>query len=189
MSTKTHVTDASPLGVSSVLVGSLPATLLTTAAPDRYTVEAVFTRRPAPDEVAEIVGEATQHGLSQAGYPHVTLSVADRRLVIHDTTLEELRDGLADALSSRLSEISTHLRRVQEATATALQGVADREAERAAAVAALAESVTFPAPAHPRRGDEPDAAAPSPADEAQVSAWDSEGGHERAARREERIVP
>jgi len=187
MSTQTHVTDASLLGLSSVLVGSLPATLLTTAAPDRYTVEAVFTRRPAPDEVAEIIGEATQHGLSRAGYPRVTLSVADRRLVIHDTTLEELRDGLADALSSRLSEISTHLRRAQEATATALQGVADREAERAAAVAALAESVTFTA--HPHDGDNPETADQAPSDDAQVSSWDSEGGHERTPRREEPIVP
>lgn len=145
MSTQTHVTDTGLLGLSSVLVGSLPAALLTTAAPDRYTVEAVFTRRPAPDEITAITGEATLHELSRAGHPGVTLSVADRRLLIHNTTLEELRDGLADVLSTRLAEISTQLQRAQEDTATALQDVADREAERAAAVAALAESVTFTA--------------------------------------------
>lgn len=48
--------DTATLGPGSVLVGSLPAALMADQAPDRSTVEAVFTRRPERDEVVEIMG-------------------------------------------------------------------------------------------------------------------------------------
>jgi len=148
MSTSTRKTgDSGPLGLSSVLVASLPATLLTDAAPDRYTIEAIFTRRPDPDEVTEILGDGTRAVLTDAGHPDVTLAVSDRRLEIGHTTLEELRDGLAGILSERLATISADVRTRRDEAATRFQDAADHENERAAAVTALAESVTFSAPA------------------------------------------
>ncbi len=42
--------DIEPIGLGSVLVDSLPATLLTEKAPAKYTVAAVFTRRPEREE-------------------------------------------------------------------------------------------------------------------------------------------
>ena len=126
-----------------MLVGSLPATLLTDAAPDRYTVEAVFTRRPEPEEIKEILGADTRAFLAKAGHPTVELTVSDRRLEIANTNLEELRDGLAALLAARLADISAGLHARREAAALQFQDAAEHEQDRAAAVAALAESVSF----------------------------------------------
>lgn len=131
------------LGLESVLVGSLPATLMTADAPDRYTVEAVFTRKTDRDEVAAIQGSETRAHLSANGYPTVELHVADRRLEIANTNLEELRDGLAAVIADRLIEIGAALAAEREITAHRFQDASDREQERAASVAALAESVAF----------------------------------------------
>lgn len=146
--TRTAGSDVGLLGLRSVLVGSLPPTLLTDAAPDRYTVEAVFTRKAEPDEVAQILGGGTRQFLSHAGYPTVELTVSDRRLEIANTNLEELRDGLAGALSERLAAIYAGVRDRREASAARFQDAADQEEQRAATVAALAGSVVFE-PAYP----------------------------------------
>lgn len=145
MNTRTHTSgsDVALLGLGSVLVGSLPATLLTDGAPDRYTVEAVFTRRPDPDEINEILGGDTRQFLATAGHPTVELTVSDRRLEIANTNLEELRDGLARVLSDRLAAITGAVQGRRNAAATRFQEAAEHEQERAAAVAALAESVVF----------------------------------------------
>lgn len=131
------------LGLGSVLTGSLPATLLTEDAPDRYTVEAVFTRRASQEELNRILGGDTRQFLAHAGYPTVELTVSDRRLEIANTNLEELRDGLAGMLSERLAAISSEVRTQREAAQAQFQGAADDEQERAAAVAALATSIVF----------------------------------------------
>lgn len=131
------------LGLSSVLVGSLPATLLTDAAPDRYTVEAVFTRKIDHDEVVAIEGGATRDDLSANGFSTVELHVSDRRLQIANTNLEELRDGLAAVIATRLAEIDLALQEEREITANRIQDASDREQTRAAAVVALARSVAF----------------------------------------------
>lgn len=149
-------TDA--LGIGTILVGSLPATLLTDDAPERYTVEAVFTRKPDRDEIVAILDGETRDRLSLAGYPTVELTVSDRRLEIANTNLEELRDGLAVVLAERLSDISTAVRAQREVVAAHYRQASDREDRRAAAVAALAESVTFPAPAAADRSDAADRA-------------------------------
>lgn len=182
METQTRTTgeDAGLLGLGSVLVGSLPATLLTDRAPDRYTVEAVFTRRPERDEVAQILGSETRAFLARAGYSTVEVTVSDRRLEIANTNLEELRDGLADVLTERLAQISADVQGQQRNAAARFQVAADHEQERAAAVAALAESVTFGT----RQRLAPARTAPDPretaiADQAQIDDWDAEGGHGR----------
>lgn len=176
--TRTSGVDAATLGLGSVLVGSLPAALMTADAPDRYTVEAVFTRRPEKDEVTEILGTETRRFLVSAGYPAVGVTVSDRRLEIGNTNLEELRDGLAHVLATRLSEISETVHARQRAAANRFNDAAESEQVRAAAVAALAESVTFQA------GDEASRSsayrqARAAGDRTQIDNWTDEGGHGR----------
>ena len=141
--TRTSGVDAATLGLGSVLVGSLPAALMTEDAPDRYTVEAVFSRRPEREEVAQILGSETRDFLAKAGYPTVEVTVSDRRLEIANTNLEELRDGLAGVLADRLSEISVVVRAMRKAAAARFDDAAASEHLRATAVTALAASVTF----------------------------------------------
>jgi hypothetical protein len=141
--TRTSGGDAATLGLGSVLVGSLPAALMTEDAPDRYTVEAVFSRRPEREEVTAILGDETRDSLTKSGYPTVEVTVSDRRLEIANTNLEELRDGLASVLADRLAEISAVVRTTREAAATRFADAAASENERTTAVTALAASVTF----------------------------------------------
>jgi hypothetical protein len=154
------------LGLESILIGSLPAALMTDEAPDRYTVEAVFTRMADRDEVAAIQGSETRAHLSANGFPTVELHVVDRRLEIANTNLEELRDGLAAVIAERLVEISATLVAAREIGALRLPDATDAEQKRAASVVALAESVVF--------------ARRSPAvafdDDARIEDWFEEGG-------------
>lgn len=141
--TRTSGLDAAPLGLGSVLVDSLPAALLTDDSPDRYTVEAVFTRRPSRDEIAGILSGDTRERLAGAGYPTAELTVSDRRLEIANTNLEELAGGLATVLADRLAEISATVRAEQDAAAARSRELVITEQARAAAVASLARSVSF----------------------------------------------
>lgn len=176
----THVTatgrDTGPLGLGQVLTGSLPATLLTESAPDRYTVAAVFSRKPDRDEIEEILGFDTRAYLSRQGYPTVEVTVSDRRLEIANTNLEELRDGLAGTLAERLADISADVQARRGIAAVRFEEASHREQQRAAAVAALAESVSFvprvgvgAAPSAVRRETTPD-------DRSSASDWVGEGG-------------
>lgn len=168
MDTKLKIAGQSPelLGLETVLVGSLPATLMTNDAPDRYTVAAVFTRKTDPVEVAAIEGDETRAYLSAIGFPTIELRVADRRLEIANTNLEELRDGLASVIADRLAEISAALIAERAIVAERFQSASVREQARAASVAALAESVRFT-----RR-----AAMPFADDDARIDDWVEEGG-------------
>ncbi len=165
----TQLKNDSALGLGAVLVGSLPAKLMTDEAPDRYTVEAVFTRQADRDEVAAIHDGATRDYLSAKGYPTVELHVSDRRLEIHNTNLEELRDGLAQVIAEHLSEMTAAIRAAREVASARFNDASQREQTRAAAVAALAESVTFAS-----RTPNADEDSSARADE-----WISEGGAAR----------
>lgn len=172
--TRPTVADTSTLGLRSVLVDSLPASLMTADAPDRYTVEAVFTRRPEKDEVAEILGEGTRACLTNAGYGTAELTIADRRLGIANTSLEELRDGLAGVIVGRLAEISASAQARRAAAAARFVEASTSEHERAAAVADLAHSIAFrvaPRTAASRPGS------PHAEEDAEIARWSSEGGH------------
>ncbi|MDI6022634.1 hypothetical protein QBL02_03650 [Leucobacter sp. UT-8R-CII-1-4] len=176
--TRTSGTDTATLGLGMVLVGSLPASLMTDEAPDRYTVEAVFTRRPLRDEAVEILGRETRDFLSKTGYPNTELTISDRRLEIANTNLEELRDGLASILADRLAEISNGVQAQKEAAAIAFRNAAEIENTRTAAVTTLAESIIF-TPSKEKQ----DAAADelrTLSDRAQINDWTDEGGHGRS---------
>ncbi|GAB3799050.1 hypothetical protein GCM10028798_11960 [Humibacter antri] len=137
--------DIGVLGLRSVLVGSLPPALLTASAPERYAIEAVFTRRPEVEELAGILSPETRDFLTEHGHPTIELTISDRRLVIANTNLEELRDGLAALLGERLAEISVQVRAKRVIAAAQSKIASDLEQDRAAAVVKLAESVNFAA--------------------------------------------
>lgn len=160
------------LGLDSVLVGSLPVGLMTEDPPARYTVEAVFTRRPGKEEIRDVLGGSTRELLAHAGYPDVVLTVSDRRLEIHNTTLEELRDGLAELIALRLAEVGERVQSEREASADSARAFAARELERAAAVAALAATVTFTA--QPVEGTA--ARQRAEAYRVQIEGWSAAGG-------------
>lgn len=179
--TRTSGTDTATLGLGSVLVGSLPAALMTDEAPDRYTVEAVFTRRPERDEITDILGSETRDRLARAGYSTVELTISDRRMEIANTNLEELRDGLGGVLADRLAEISDDVRARQDAAAVRFRAAAAGEQDRAASVAALAESVTFRTSADEASGtgSEPDQRSAATDDGARIDDRADESGHGR----------
>lgn len=165
-----HDRDVGPLGLTSVLVDSLPRTLLTRDAPDRdapdrYTVEAVFTRKPLREELDQLLGGATRDILARDGYSTVELTVSDRRLEIANTRLEELRDGLAAVLATRLAEISIGVKADRDADALRFRAASDAELARGVEVAELAATVQFV----PHQRFELD-------DETRREEWDDEGG-------------
>ncbi len=134
-STTKSPSDSAALGLGSVLAGSLPSALMTADAPARYTVEAVFTRRPQREEIADLLSDETREMLIRNGYPVVELTVSDRRLEIANTNLEELRDGLGTVLADRLAEISDRAVERRDAAALRDEKTAEGERERAAAAA------------------------------------------------------
>jgi hypothetical protein len=139
----THNAPANELGVGAVLANALPATLLTEDAPERYTVSAVFTRRPSRTEIDAIHDNRTRQALTAAGYPTIELRVSDRRLEIANTNLEELSAGLAAAIAERLHVISTESAAAHDRFEAELLESTQRETDRAALVALAAAAVTF----------------------------------------------
>ncbi|MGO2141647.1 MAG: hypothetical protein ACTH30_14690 [Leucobacter sp.] len=160
-----------PLGLGSILVDSLPTELLTDTAPSRYTVEAVFNRRIKEAESKSLLSEETLQALKEEGFPEVRLSVSDRRLNIQNTTLEQLRDGLASTLAMLLARISEDVERAQAADDLRLSDGLEEERRRLEKVNDLARSVVF-APT-PR---EPDARAAKRSDREEIKNWVDEGG-------------
>jgi hypothetical protein len=138
------------LALTSIVAKSLPPTLGTPEGPDRYTVPALFTRRPSAKEVAVIEGDSTRQELAVAGYDQVRLIVGDHRLDIVGTNIKELKDGLATLIATMLHEASISLA-AQEATRIAdLKSLNDREQKRADFVSASAAQVTFQPAVAPR---------------------------------------
>lgn len=163
-----------PLGLATIIMASLPPTLLTDASPERYTVEVDFTRPPLPDESRRLTGEGTKSLLSKRGYPRVFVAVSGRHLQICDTSLEELRDGLAAVLAECVSSATTSARIELRAESARARARAERERSRQEAVEVLAASVHFdPAPLRPRSRDS------SSGDRAQIATWAYEGGAAR----------
>lgn len=157
------------LGLTVVLAGSLPGTLMTEDAPDRYTVEAVFSRKVDREEAAAIHGELMRAFLSSRGYPSVELRVADRRLEIANTNLEELCDGLAAALAERVASISAAILARREMAARRFQDASQREQVRVASVQELADAVSFTW----------EVAVPIVDDDQRIEDWVEEGGADR----------
>ncbi|UAJ81743.1 hypothetical protein IT072_21045 (plasmid) [Leifsonia sp. ZF2019] len=134
------------LGLGAVLSDALPSTLLTPNAPERYTVSAVFTRRPSRGEIDSIHDSDTRSALTAAGYSTVELRVSDRRLEISNTNLEELSGGLAGVIAEQLHIISVKSQAEHDAFAAEVLDRTQRETDRAALVALAAAAVAFARP-------------------------------------------
>jgi hypothetical protein len=140
--TRPSTTDA-VLHLRGVLESSLPRELGTAAAPDRYTVEAVFSRRVSPQEKALIEQPSARRLLADKGFPGITLDVADRRLVIGGTSLQMLEDGLAHEIATMLHGIEETIATEQAHRAAEVDAWQVAEVQRAAAVKDEAGRVRF----------------------------------------------
>jgi hypothetical protein len=132
-----------PFAVDHILVNDLPSTLGTLEAPERYTVTAVFTRRPLPQELDLLAASDVDDRLTEAGYPTVKLRTADRRLLIDNTNLHELSQGLAHVIGSMLDEIGGRVATTRSAQAKDAAELASRAADRAHQVLTEAAKVDF----------------------------------------------
>ncbi|QJU54312.1 hypothetical protein SCB71_14295 [Herbiconiux sp. KACC 21604] len=143
MNSDPHPAGTASLGLATVLTNDLPASLLTPEAPERYTVSAVFTRKPMKEEITGILSADTRDHLTAAGYTTVELKVSDRRLQIENTNLEELADGLATILADRLQTISADAAAERDRMSAALSAATQQETDRAALVALAAATIRF----------------------------------------------
>lgn len=132
-----------PFAVDHILIDQLPASLGTVEAPERYPVTAVFTRRPLPQELDLLRAPAVEERLAAAGYPRVALTTSDRRLIISNTNLHELKDGLARTIGQILEDIGSRVATTRSAQARDAAELATRAAERAAHVADEAARIDF----------------------------------------------
>jgi len=139
----TVVSDDTRLGLRHVLPNTLPTNLDSADAPDRYTVDAVFTRRASRDEIALITGGVVRDALRAAGYPEVGIEIVDRRLRILNTSIPELQSGLASLLADQIADISDMTIDLRNDQAAAALRAADEQRVHAAAVVELAASVSF----------------------------------------------
>lgn len=143
LDTPTPTAYPNPLGLTSVLPGSLPKSLGTVNAPNSYQVDAVFNRRPQSEEVAAIHSSDSLSALRAAGYSFVTLHVSDRRLEIGNTNLDQLEDGLATFLADHLAAITAGIQQERLAQQARLASVAEAEGSRVEAVDAKAARIIF----------------------------------------------
>jgi hypothetical protein len=132
-----------PFAVDHILLNDLPSSLGTIDAPERYTVTAVFTRRPLPLELEFLAGPRTQEQLSEAGFPAVSLTTADRRLFITNTNLSELRQGLARVIGRVLDDIGSDVSETRIEQAQKAAELAQRAAERVQRVYIEAQQIDF----------------------------------------------
>jgi hypothetical protein len=138
-----ETTRADALSLAGVLAHALPPELGTPAAPDRYTVPAVFSRHPLPREVEILEGADARDELARSGYASVTLKAVDLRLEIGNTTLDELESGLATVLGTMLRNVSLAVATVEADRLADLRLLNERELQRSEAVVERASRIGF----------------------------------------------
>jgi hypothetical protein len=141
-----HDLDAGLLGpfaLDHVVDTELPESLGTVDAPASYVVTAVFTRRPDPLELELLAAPEVREQLAAAGYPRVTLTAVDGRLLIGDTDLHELEGGLARTIGVILARIGERVEARRIARDRVDDEASDREANRTATVWSVAKRISF----------------------------------------------
>src|SRR5690349_5668237 len=133
----------SALTLSGVLASALPHDLGTARGSSRYTVPAVFSRRPQPREIDLLHGTSTSRRLAEAGYSDVELRVSDRRLLITNTNLMDLKEGLAHLLGMILNEVSTQAARERSERAEELDALGLIEEQRLESIRQAAAEIHF----------------------------------------------
>lgn len=143
--TVTRVDDPRALRLTSVLASGLPSELGTPAEPALYTVPAVFSRQVTPAERARIEDPATAALLAEAAHigPGLELTVADRRLLIANTNLAQLKNGLAAAIAAMLDRLGQELLTEQDRQVAAAEILRSGESARLATVARAAAEIEF----------------------------------------------
>lgn len=131
------------LSLRGVLDTALPRELGTDDEPALYTVPAVFSRRVSPQEQKLIEQPAVTDGLADLGFPGIALKVEDRRLLISNTNLAMLDNGLAAAIAAILRHVEEQLAAERIRVTEELDERRAAELARAAAVKAVAERVRF----------------------------------------------
>lgn len=143
MDHSTRTVPDTGLSLQGVLDTALPPELGTESAPALYTVPAVFTRRVSPQERALVEDDAVTRRLSERGFPGVTLTVEDRRLLIGGTSLTMLESGLAHEIAVLLREVEEQVSSERDRAADELTRWHAAEAQRAAVVREEAGHVRF----------------------------------------------
>ncbi len=120
--------------MQSVLASGLPVEVGTPHEPSLYTVPAVFSRRVTPEERSRIEDPATAEDLmaTTGAGPGLALAVSDRRLLIVNTNLAQLKDGLAMAIGRMLSRLDEDLLTEQDERDAAAELLLASEVDRAA---------------------------------------------------------
>lgn len=131
------------LTLSGVLASALPHDIGTAKGSALYTVPAVFSRRPQPRELDLLHSIDVARRLAEAGYSEVELRVSDRRLLITNTNLEELKAGLARIVGAILGEVSERASLERTNRAEELDALGLIEEHRLEAVRASAAEVHF----------------------------------------------
>ncbi|GCE77664.1 hypothetical protein [Cellulomonas biazotea] len=145
-----HAPDATSddLHLLSILESGLPGQIGTPDEPATYTVPAVFSRQVTRDERARIEDPETARRLAeQSGAPTtgpaLRLVVSDRRLLIENTSLDRLRDGLAAALAAMLRDLGGDLRAARDERAVAAEAREVEERRRSDATHAAVSTIRF----------------------------------------------
>jgi hypothetical protein len=112
-------------------------------APARYTVSAAFSRRVLPAEARLIKGPAAHERLTEQGYGHISLVLDEARLQIVNTSLEELKSGLASIIGSLIRDISEQTRREQEQRDEEVLSKQRADEARRQEIEALAHDISF----------------------------------------------
>jgi len=145
MNTSQHQTiqETPILTLEGVLASALPDGIGTDGGPARYTIPAVFSRRPFPRELELIKDFGIAGRLAEAGYPGVELEVSDRRLLILNTNLDELKSGLASLVGGVLRELSEQTLRERHAEEDELDALGRREESRREEIRQAAAEIHF----------------------------------------------
>lgn len=139
--------DSRALRLNSILTSGLPADLGTPGAPALYTVPVVFSRQVTAAERELIEDPETARRLVEATGtdPGLVLAVDDRRLLIHNTSLRLLKEGLATAIGRMLQQMGRDLLAEQDRVREATELLQAGERERASAIARQAAEISFSA--------------------------------------------
>lgn len=145
--TVSRTDDPRALRLLSVLAAGLPPEIGTPDEPARYTVPAVFSRQVSTAERAYIEDPATARLLvATAGAdPGLALVVSDRRLLIMNTSLAQLKGGLAEAIGQMLTRLGQELLTEMDRRTAAAEVFAGEERLQREAVERAAAEISFSA--------------------------------------------
>lgn len=143
LASPSQVPALEPLTILTILASSLPTELGTEHSPQRYTVPCILSRRVEPAELTLIKGSVVTDRMAADGYPTPTISISDRRLLLHDTSLEELESGLAASLAAALRDVTATVLSDRAHRAESMADLKSREQTRLDGVRARADAIDF----------------------------------------------